>query len=172
MSFSDNRLINNPNRYSIINKAWSSNNLYNKYYSKYINQETTNMNQKRIEEIEATIEALTKEIGWMKKPKITIGSYVRIKSTGSSVGCASVPNLNNCYGGKSSGDVAIVLHIDGEHGCASKEDPRYYGEGFNVRGCDLELITKEEFDTQIEAALAYNLGAIEHHGEFAMLNFK
>ncbi len=67
--------------------------------------------------------------------KFKIGDKVRILNTSTSTCMADIK-----YYGCTAGHIGIITKIDSEGGYATNEDPRYYGETFNVRGEGLELV--------------------------------
>jgi len=70
-----------------------------------------------------------------------IGDVVKLKSNGTSVSCELIDTNKKHYGSK-PGEIIIIKGITFKNGSANKNDPRYYGDTFNVRGQDLELIKR------------------------------
>ncbi len=68
-----------------------------------------------------------------KKVKYKVGDWVRLKSSGTSVG--------GFIGDVNVGSVKQILHMNAHGGNATEQDPRYYGTGWNVRACDLEFVS-------------------------------
>jgi len=71
--------------------------------------------------------------------KFKVGDWVYIKNTDTSVSYSR-------YYGCEVGHVAQIEKIDFEFGNATAEDPRYYGNKFNVRGESLRKATAEEIE--------------------------
>lgn len=76
---------------------------------------------------------------YIKNAKFKVGQTVKLKGTGSAV------SGKENYGAK-TGEIVTITKIDINGGVANKDDPRYYGINFNVRGYDLEAIDTKEND--------------------------
>jgi len=70
--------------------------------------------------------------------KFKIGDKVRVTSTGSSCLGVTIEGRSDRHGAKKN-DIVIITGITNEHGAASSDDPRYYGDNFNLRACQIEL---------------------------------
>lgn len=70
-----------------------------------------------------------------------VGEYVVITDGGSGI-TAAVAGKSRY--GADTGGVVKITGITDTGGNASKEDPRYYGENWNLRGCDIRRATAKE----------------------------
>jgi hypothetical protein len=71
-----------------------------------------------------------------EEKKFKVGDWIRILSYGTSVGGTTAK----------VGDILEVKRFDSNGGNATPRDPRFYGDGFGLRGEDLILATKEEIE--------------------------
>lgn len=89
--------------------------------------------------------------------KFKVGDKVRLISDGSSVH-ASLTDTGTVHIGAKQGDIVTIKGIIYKNGAATEQDPRYYGDNFNVRGEDLELViddTKSKVLTNDEKFMHY-----------------
>lgn len=72
-----------------------------------------------------------------------VGDKVRLLDTGS-----SISNKKDFYAknGAVKGSIVTIKGITPHGGEASVSDPRYYGDNFNVRGHELELVKSNSYE--------------------------
>ena len=72
--------------------------------------------------------------------KLKIEDKVKLLTLGS-----SIRNNSDFPFGAKCGDIVKITHIRFDGGYACKDDPRYCGVNFNIRGCHIEKIDKVIF---------------------------
>lgn len=96
--------------------------------------------------------------------KFKIGDTVKILSTGSSIGKMYDYKQNyTFYSGAVKKDIVKITDIVTFGGNANSEDPRYCGNNFNLRGCDLELVIEKPLIPNKNSTLEERLEYAKKH---------